>query len=491
MTRTRPLLENFKFHVMAYLSVVISSIFLLNTSASAEISPVILIISGIENSCIYDHQFNWGDLPDSAPPQVNKKDLTAGTHYKVVNNCGSGESLFLQRGTNQLDGFVWYSDASTESNKLLPNNFTLAYRSSAFLYVPSTTVITSSPLGDFKTLVFNEVGMFLPFTSKFTVGNPIIVDSIAPTILEVKSSTADGSYRVGHQISIDVQFSESVTVSTVLGSPTIRLETGSNDNVATFISGSGTSVLTFIYQVQSGDESVDLDYVSSTAIQLNNSSISDSAGNNAVTSTPAPGSDGSIAATSQIVLDTQSPSVSISRLGTLTLGSEDVAFVEFDMNEIVVHFEEASIDVIDGVLSNFDGSMDHYTVQVSGAQNAEGNIRLSIPANSFEDLAGNGNVASEFFLIPFKTLIDATSVVDGVVEPVMVIASEQEKPVETAASSSMESAKPQPVALLQRTTLPATGDNSTRILWFAFLLLASGYAFLTPVRRIQKKKYCE
>ena len=488
MTPSRSLLFIFNCYVALCSIVVISFLVMSSTAVSAGVSPTILTIRGVENSCEYDHEFNWADLPDSAAPHVDKKDLTPGTHYKVTNNCGSEESLILRRGRNQLTGFVWYSDTSTDSAKLLPVDFELVDGSSAFLYVPTSAEITSGPLGAFRTLIYNSAGMFLPFATDFTVGNPIIVDSLSPTILEVRSTTTDGSYRVGHQISIEVLFSEPVTVSTVLGSPTIRLETGAIDNVATYSSGSGTQTLIFQYQVQVGDYSLDLDYSSTSALELNNSLISDTAGNSADTSLPALGSSGSIAAVSQIILDTQSPLVSISRLGTLILGPDDVAFVEFDMNEPVFHFEETSIDVVDGVLSNFDGSRDHFTVQVSGIQNAEGSIRVSIPANSFDDLAGNGNVASEFLLVPFKTFIDAIPDVEGEVEPVVVVATNEEKPVEAVISSPSVSETPQQVTVLRRSTLPATGNNSADTLWIALLFVAMGSVVLVSTRRLQQRK---
>ena len=81
----------------------------------------------------------------------------------------------------------------------------------------------------------------------------------------------------------------------------------------------------------------------------------------------------------------------------------------------------------------------------------------------------------------------STPVVDGVVEPVMVIASEQEKPVETAVSSPVESASPRPVAPLQKTTLPATGNNSAHSLWLSLLLVSTGGVFIVQTRRRRRE----
>ena len=70
-------------------------------------------------------------------------------------------------------------------------------------------------------------------------------DTTSPTISGVSSSTANGSYKVGDSITINVAFSESVTVVTTSGTPTLELETGSTDRTTTYTSGSGTNTLAF------------------------------------------------------------------------------------------------------------------------------------------------------------------------------------------------------------------------------------------------------
>lgn len=93
-----------------------------------------------------------------------------------------------------------------------------------------------------------------------------------PTVLNVTSSTSDSdSKTVGEVISISVQFSETVTVAG--GTPRLLLETGATDRYANLVSGSGTTTLVFEYTVSSGDSSSALDYVNSSAIDLNSSTI--------------------------------------------------------------------------------------------------------------------------------------------------------------------------------------------------------------------------
>ncbi|MFN9473487.1 DUF4347 domain-containing protein, partial [Acidovorax sp.] len=66
----------------------------------------------------------------------------------------------------------------------------------------------------------------------------IAIDSTAPTVASVNSSTANGTYKVGDTVSLQVNFSEAVTVT---GTPQLTLETGAIDQVVNYASGSGTS----------------------------------------------------------------------------------------------------------------------------------------------------------------------------------------------------------------------------------------------------------
>ncbi|MBK1840759.1 DUF4347 domain-containing protein [Azospirillum sp. YIM B02556] len=131
----------------------------------------------------------------------------------------------------------------------------------------------------------------------------VVIDTTTPTVTGVTSSTADGSYKAGSTISIQVNLSEAVTVT---GTPTLALGLG-NGRTATYSGGSGTGTLTFTYTVQAGDTSADLDYVSTTALALSGGTIADTAGHNAVLTLAAPGAATSLGANKAIVIDTTVP----------------------------------------------------------------------------------------------------------------------------------------------------------------------------------------
>lgn len=134
------------------------------------------------------------------------------------------------------------------------------------------------------------------------------MDTNPPTVINVTSSTADGSYTVGALISIQIVFSEPVNVT---GAPQLTLETGSIDRTINYVSGTSGSTLTFNYTVQSGDTSQDLDYTSTSALALNGGTIADNANNAAILTLVAPGSAGSLSANKNIIIDTTAPVVTI------------------------------------------------------------------------------------------------------------------------------------------------------------------------------------
>ena len=121
-------------------------------------------------------------------------------------------------------------------------------------------------------------------------------------VIDISSSVADGTYQRSAVIPIQITFSTNVNVNVFSGTPTLTLETGTNDTKAVYASGSGTDKLTFNYTVVSGDVSVDLDYVSPTALVLNGGTITGAVGN-AVLTLPDPGTPGSLGANKDIVID--------------------------------------------------------------------------------------------------------------------------------------------------------------------------------------------
>jgi hypothetical protein len=153
-----------------------------------------------------------------------------------------------------------------------------------------------------------------------TLGGTYTHDNTSPTVLSVTSTTANGSFKSGGSIGVRVVFSETVTVAG--GTPRITLETGTTDAVVNYASTATTTLandtLLFTYIVGAGENSGDLDYVSTSALALNGATIRDAVGNNAVLTLPAVAGASSLSGQRAFVVDTTAPTVYAGADVTLT-----------------------------------------------------------------------------------------------------------------------------------------------------------------------------
>jgi hypothetical protein len=133
----------------------------------------------------------------------------------------------------------------------------------------------------------------------------VTLSLVPPTVLNVTASTANGSYKAGQSISIQITFSAPVLVT---GTPTLTLATAPNET-ASYTSGSTTSTLSFSYTVVGGDNSAHLDYTSTVALALAGGTIKDYSNNAATLTLPATGGAGSLFANKTIIIDTTAPAV--------------------------------------------------------------------------------------------------------------------------------------------------------------------------------------
>ena len=121
---------------------------------------------------------------------------------------------------------------------------------------------------------------------------------------------------MGTAITITVSFGDMVMVT---GTPQLALNAGSGV-AAKYVSGSGTSTLTFTYTVVAGQHCSDLDYISTGALTLSGGTVEDAAGLAANLVLPALGTDG--LAARHIVINTTPPAVSAYRAQGVTTAGE-------------------------------------------------------------------------------------------------------------------------------------------------------------------------
>ncbi|MCO4753355.1 MAG: hypothetical protein KC478_02680 [Bacteriovoracaceae bacterium] len=103
------------------------------------------------------------------------------------------------------------------------------------------------------------------------------VDALIPTVGSI-TPPSNATYAIGDNLDFVFNFNEVIDVT---GTPRVALNIGGVTRYASYQSGTGTSALTFRYQVQNTDLDTDGIDLSSASIDLNGGSLIDLGGNNA------------------------------------------------------------------------------------------------------------------------------------------------------------------------------------------------------------------
>jgi gliding motility-associated-like protein len=220
-----------------------------------------------------------------------------------------------------------------------------------------------------------------PGGTGFPGTNPIF--QLPPTVTQVTSSIADGTYKTGDIIPVNVTFS---TVVSVTGTPTLSLNTGA---VVNYSGGTGTNTLTFNYTVVAGQSAADLDYSSTTALSFNGGTIQDASSNSATLTLAAPGTATSLGANKNIVIDAVTPT-----LTSVAIASNNPSNQRARTGEIVTlsftASEALSLPVVtiagNSALTTSAGGNNFTAVYTLTGAETEGVIPFNI---AFTDLAGN------------------------------------------------------------------------------------------------------
>jgi hypothetical protein len=230
-------------------------------------------------------------------------------------------------------------------------------------------VASTSPIdlngGTIKDTSGNDA--VLTFTPPNTSG--VLVDGVAPTITSV-SGPAAGTYIVGQHLNFTVVFSEAVAVT---GTPRLVLTIGSTTRYATYLSGTGTSTLTFRYTVQSGD--LDSDGIAvASPIDLNGGTIKDTNGNDAVLTFTPPD-------TSGVLVDGVAPTI------TSVTGPTAGTYIVGQNLDFTVVFSEAVAVTGTPRLQLTIGSTTQYATYQSGSGTSTLTFRYTVQAGD-EDTDG-------------------------------------------------------------------------------------------------------
>ena len=172
----------------------------------------------------------------------------------------------------------------------------------------------------------------------------IIIHIIPPTITKIYSSNDNGYYKESDIIDIRVEFSEVVLVEN--GNPSLRLNTKSKNRITrpscAFLNsqnnGNGTNTLIFNYIVKAKDTTYDISLdCAKQPFLLNNSTIKNISGVNAILTTPEIGTFGSLSYNNHIIIDTTPPKIvniySSNENGYYNIN--DVIYIHVEFSKIV------------------------------------------------------------------------------------------------------------------------------------------------------------
>ena len=241
----------------------------------------------------------------------------------TIGTPGSAEDVITVGSLDKNGAIAPYSsEGPTEENRVKPN---IAFVGSSVMSVEANTGTGYRSMSGTSMATPGAAG-------SLAANEAFVIDTTAATVSNVTSSTANGSYKAGDAISIQVVFTEAMTVT---GTPQLTLETGSSDAVVDYASGSGGTTLTFTYTVGAGENSSDLEYVNTSSLALNSGTIKDAAGNAATLTLPTIGGGNSLSDNEALVVDTTAATVS-----NVTSSTNDGSYKAGDAISIQVVFTE-------------------------------------------------------------------------------------------------------------------------------------------------------
>ncbi|SHH02582.1 beta strand repeat-containing protein, partial [Pedobacter caeni] len=231
-----------------------------------------------------------------------------------------------------------------------------------------------------------------PGGAAFPGVNPIF--QLGTNVSGVTSSTANGTYKTGDVIAVNVTFS---TIVNVTGTPTLSLNTGATVN---YSGGTGTNTLTFSYTVTSGQSSADLDYSSTTALSLNGGTIKDAGSTDATLTLASPGAANSLGNNKAIVIDGIAPTVASVNSSTANGSYKAGAVINVTLNfsEAITVTGTPQLALNSGATVNYAGGTGTsslaftYTVQPTDASpdlDYTSTAALSLNGGTLKDAAGN------------------------------------------------------------------------------------------------------
>ncbi len=229
--------------------------------------------------------------------------------------------------------------------------------------------------------------IFEDFITATDSGTVTIIDNDSPAITQVQVPTS-GNYGIGSVLEITLTYATNISIT---GSPVIPIQIGAATVNATLSEPvTNTNVAKFTYIVEEGD--LDADGIEiAAAISLNGATI--------VSSSNLLAAALSINATNtaNILVDGIRPTASLTTASSGIINTSFDITVTFD--EVVTGFTVEDLAINNGTASNFTGSGTSYSATITPT--TDGEVTVSLPENSADDVASNGNITSNQIRIPY------------------------------------------------------------------------------------------
>ncbi|NOZ04412.1 MAG: T9SS type A sorting domain-containing protein [FCB group bacterium] len=325
----------------------------------------------------------------------------------------SGSNLIITLETGSTDRTVSISAADIVSTNSASGTYTVQDGDETSDLAAISVTLDGGSLTDGAG---NAVTNFnIPSNQNISDSKDIVIETTAPTISQVSSTSSDGTYGIDDEVNITITFSEAVTLSG--GNLVITLETGDTDQQVVISSINNSTTASGTYTVQENDQSTDLTV---TDISLSAGTITDAAGNT-MSDFTIPGA-ANLDDLKDIIIEATRPTISsvTSTTSDDTYGIGDninisVTFseaVNLSAGSLVITLDNNQTVSISSISSDLTVS-GTYTVQ-EGDESSDLNVQnITVSGGTLTDDAGN---AMTKFTIPTgQNLADAKAlVIDGV-----------------------------------------------------------------------------
>lgn len=337
-----------------------------------------------------------GTLKDSygneAATTINGAGATNGVFVNTVI-----PSVVLSTGTtltnNPFSVTATFSEAVTD---LTSDDFTITNGSVDDVQTTDNIVytiqVTPGINGDVKIQLPADVAVNIGNNGNSASNEVKVKADFTPPVVASISVPADGYYHAGDQLNFIVHFSEDVIVNAASDLPYMALNMNGTVNPAYYVGKDSTNGMLFRYTVVDGDNENNLSM--GAGISLAGGTLMDSANNNAIVAFY------SIPSITGVKLNTMHPAVTLSA-GTLVNSAYSVTAT---FTDLVRGLSASDFTVVNGTAIDIQTSDSLvYTVTISPA--TEGTVTVSLPANAAENIARNGNSASNMV----STVVDLTA----------------------------------------------------------------------------------